>query len=149
MNLTKNFTLAQMTRSGTAARHGFDNSTSDPAIINNLRLLCKNILEPLYDYIEYPIQVTSGFRSQRLNKVIKGSKNSQHCFGQAADIVVDGSNSLIFYYILQYLPFDQLIWEFGNDDEPEWVHVSYSKKNRREALKSIRIKGKIKYIKYE
>jgi len=62
---------------------------------------------------------------------------------------VDGSNSLIFYYILQYLPFDQLIWEFGNDDEPEWVHVSYSKKNRREALKSIRIKGKIKYIKYE
>jgi len=93
------------------------------------------------------IRVSSGYRSPELNKLVKGSKSSQHCLGQAADLVVHGRNSDMFMFISQYLTFDQLIWEFGTDSEPDWVHVSYSDSgNKRQMLRAVKVNGKTKYI---
>jgi len=129
MNLTKNFTLQEMYKSTTAIRLGIDNTPSDIAI-NNLRLLCNNVLQPLRDHMDESIKVNSGYRSPDLNKKIGGSKSSQHCLGQAADISCGERTAEIYEYIKNNLIFDQIIWEFGNDDNPDWVHVSYSCNDR-------------------
>ena len=108
-------------------RLNIDN-TPDSNSILNMRLLCKNVLEPLRMIIDSPIIITSGFRSLRLNKAVGGSKPSQHCYGQAADILVKTMlPEHLFYTIIQYkLPFDKLILEFNS-----WVHISYSRHNNR------------------
>jgi hypothetical protein len=147
MNLTRNFTLAEMVHSTTAIRNNIDNTPKDIVIIRNLTNLCQKVLEPLRDHMDCSIRVSSGYRSPELNKLVKGSKSSQHCLGQAADIVVYGRNSEMFMFISQYLTFDQLIWEFGTDSEPDWVHVSYSDTgNKMQMLKAVKVNGKTKYI---
>lgn len=145
MNLTKNFTLQEMYKSTTAIRLGIDNTPSDIAI-NNLRLLCNNVLQPLRDHMDESIKVNSGYRSPDLNKKIGGSKSSQHCLGQAADISCGERTAEIYEYIKNNLIFDQIIWEFGDDDNPDWVHVSYSStKNRKQCLRAYKINNKTIY----
>lgn len=133
---SKYFTLTEMLESATARRLKINEQFNPPAeIVTNLELLCKNILDPLREQVG-AIIVTSGYRSPALNKAVKGAKSSQHMKGQAADIKgVNVSNAELFNQIQKLnLPFDQMIWEFGTDKEPAWVHVSYGALNRRQIL---------------
>lgn len=136
--ISKNFTLAELCNSAAAKRFGISNNPDDK-VIKNLELLAKNILQPIRDHFEKPIHVVSGYRSPGLNKKVGGASNSQHLIGQAVDIDNDNtdiSNAEIFNYIKENLKFDQLIWEFGNDESPDWVHVSYSAKPRKQILRA-------------
>jgi hypothetical protein len=134
-----------MSKSTTAIRLGIDNTPSD-IVITNLLELCEHVLQPLRDHIGESIKISSGYRSPKLNKKIGGSATSQHCFGQAADISCGERTAELFYYIKNNLIFDQLIWEFGDDSNPDWVHVSYSSiKNRKQCLRAKKVKGKTIY----
>lgn len=138
MHLTKNFTLEEMIRSGTAMRHGYKEQF-DPSeeVIFNLTRLCVNVLQPLRDHLGTPIFVSSGYRCPRLNKAVGGAKNSEHLTGCAADLQGLGnvSNRMLFEAIKKHIPeFSQLLWEFGDQDNPDWVHVSFSHHNKRQIL---------------
>ena len=136
--ISKNFTLAELCNSAAAKRFGINNNPDDK-VIKNLELLAKNILQPIRDHFDKAIHVVSGYRSPGLNKKVGGASNSQHLIGQAVDIDNDNtdiSNAEIFNYIKENLKFDQLIWEFGNDESPDWVHVSYSTKPRKQILRA-------------
>ncbi len=143
MNLTKNLTLAEVTKSTTAKRLGIDNQP-DEWTIENLRAVGECVFQPLRDAFGCPIYVSSGYRSPELNKAIGGSLRSQHIQGRALDLDADVfrgcSNGEIFRFILNNLTFDQLIWEFGDEDNPDWVHVSYVRDglNRGRCLKACR-----------
>lgn len=143
MNLSKNLTLAEVTKSTTAKRLGIDN-TPDEWTTENLRQVAINIFQPLREAFGCPIYVSSGYRSAELNTAIGGSSRSQHVEGRALDLDADvyGSctNSQIFNWIKENVEFDQLIWEFGDDDNPDWVHVSYVYDgiNRKRCLKACR-----------
>lgn len=143
-NLSENFTLEELTNSIAAKNLGIDNTP--PAIaIACLRSLAINVLQPARDFIEAPITVSSGYRSPQLNKVLGGAKKSQHITGEAADIVCF-DNSLLFNFIRNQLEFDQLIWEFGTDEQPDWIHVSYSMSaNRMEVLRAKKVGKKTVY----
>lgn len=130
--MTDNFTLNELTRSMTAKRLGIDNTPNCEQTLN-LKALVLKVLQPARDFLNKPITVTSGFRSDYLNRRIGGAKNSQHTTGEAADLMCS-DNKKLFLYIKTYLDFDQLIWEYGDDNQPEWIHVSYSKENRKEVL---------------
>jgi hypothetical protein len=149
--MTKHFTLAELTFSPTASKRGIDN-TPTPEQQQNLLNLCVHVLEPVRHFLREPLQITSGFRSEQLNKVIggatrNGKATSQHCEGKAADIVCRGRNAEIFKY-LKNLDVDQVIWEFGDNNEPDWVHVSWNgSSNRNEYLKAVKRNGKTQYIK--
>lgn len=135
MKLSKNLTLAEVTRSETAKRRNIDNIPTDEHI-ENLKILANNVFQPLRDYFGVPIYISSGYRSEALNKAIKGSKTSQHCKGEAIDIDNDNANNgvtnrHIFEYIRDHLKFDQLINEFPIKGNPSWVHVSFSKDQQR------------------
>ena len=142
--LSENFTLEELTNSIAAKNLGIDNTP--PAIaIACLRSLAINVLQPARDFIEAPITVSSGYRSPQLNKVLGGAKKSQHITGEAADIVCF-DNSLLFNFIRNQLEFDQLIWEFGTDEQPDWIHVSYSMSaNRMEVLRAKKVGKKTVY----
>lgn len=149
--MTKNFTEKELTKSITAKRLGIDNSPNDDQRVA-LKALCENILQPSRDRLGHPLIISSGLRGKKLNKAIGGSKTSQHMKGEAVDIDQDGSgspitNSYVFFDILHHSDFDQLIWEFGDDEEPDWVHVSYTKerKNRNQILIAYREDGKTRY----
>ena len=151
MKISPNLNLAEITRSDTAKRQGIDN-TPTAAHLENFKLLADKVFEPIRAHFGVPIFISSGYRSKALNDLIKGSSSSQHCKGQAIDIDMDGSNGevtnrMVFDFIKNKLDFDQLIWEFGTDFNPDWVHVSYTKdKNRKQKLKAIRTNGKTSYI---
>jgi len=129
MKLSKNLSLAEFTRSQTAKRKGLDN-TPDGDHLEAAKLLAENIFQPIRKHFKKAIFISSGYRSDALNKAIGGSTTSQHSKGEAIDIDMDGhpgpSNTEVFEYIKDNLQFDQLIWEFGNDEKPDWVHVSYN-----------------------
>ena len=143
MQLSKNLSLAEVTKSITANRLGIDN-TPDEWTTENLRQTAINIFQPLRDAFGCPIYVSSGYRSAELNTAIGGSRRSQHVEGRALDLDADVyggcTNSQIFNWIKENLEFDQLIWEFGDDDNPDWVHVSYVYDgiNRKRCLKACR-----------
>lgn len=144
--LSKNLTLKEFTRSRTASKEGIDNSPT-PEHLENARAIAKHIFQPLRDFYGKPIIITSGYRSAELNKAIGGSTRSQHSKGEALDLDTSSDNKLLFEYIKNHLPFDQLIWEFGNSDNPDWVHVSYKRnaRNRGEVLQAYREGGKVLY----
>lgn len=135
MQLSANFTLDEMIRSSTASRHGYkEQFTPGPEIVSNLTELCVHVLQPLRLYIKRPIFVSSGYRCPNLNKAVGGVKNSQHLTGEAADLqaVGDMENRELFESIKKSgIKFDQLIWEYGDQNNPDWVHVSYSKTHNR------------------
>ena len=151
MKLSKNLSLAEVTRSQTAKRLGIDN-TPDDWEIENLRAIAESVFQPLRDAVGHPIYVSSGFRCKLLNEAIGGALRSQHIQGRALDLDADVfgvcTNADIFRYILNNLEFDQLIWEFGDEDNPDWVHVSYVRDglNRGRCLKALRDdRGKVYY----
>lgn len=144
MNLSAHVTLAEFQDSSTATTHGINNKMNESQIAS-AKLLCENVFEPLRIYLNTPIKISSGFRSVQLNKMIKGSSTSQHTKGEAMDLQI-GANG--FFFIKDKLDFDQLIWEFGNDENPSWVHVSYSKINRKQVLKATKKNGKTIYSNY-
>lgn len=150
MQISEHLTLAELIRSESAKRNGITNMPP-PEHIANLKLLTENIFEPIRANFRCPILISSGYRSAELNAAIKGSsKTSQHSIGQAIDIDMDGTsygvdNEEIFYFIKDKLPFDQLIWEFGNDTNPDWVHVSYSDRHRKQVLKATKLNGITNY----
>jgi zinc D-Ala-D-Ala carboxypeptidase len=130
------FSRAELIRSARAEALGIPN-TPTAQHEQNLRALAWQILVPLRQAMSGPIQVTSGYRSKSLNKNVKGaSATSQHMLGQAVDLVTGGtfSNAAMFHYIRMYLPYDQLIWEYGTKQEPLWVHVSYRPNPRGKVL---------------
>jgi zinc D-Ala-D-Ala carboxypeptidase len=143
MKLSKNLTLKEVTKSDTANRLGIDN-TPEEFDIKNLRAIAEEVFQPLRDHFGVPLFVSSGFRSKKLNKAIGGSKYSQHMVGEALDIDADVygrvTNRELFMFIKENLIFDQLIWEFGDDDTPNWVHVSYKEKgqNRKQVKRAYR-----------
>lgn len=140
MRLTKNFSLEEMTASATAKRLGIDNSPKDRAIVLNLTVLCDKVLQPVRNRFG-AVTVTSGYRCDELNAAIHGSKTSQHPKGEAADIKLRNMREA-FNWIRENLEFDQLIWEYGNDNEPDWIHVSFSlSKNRKEVLRVDKVRG--------
>lgn len=150
MKLSDNLTLKEAIKSSTAIRLGIDN---EPTIehLENLKAIAQNVFQPIRKHFGVPIAVTSGYRSEALNAAIKGSSRSQHCKGEALDLDADVfggvSNREIFEYILDHIDYDQLIWEFGDNDNPDWVHVSYKKdgKNRGQVLRAVRNNGKVSY----
>lgn len=124
MQLSKNFSLEEMCESRTAREHGIVNQVVDAAHLNNLKVLCTKVLQPLRDEWGGPIRVTSGYRRPELNALMKGASTSQHMVGNAADLDVGGkSDNLKLFEIAATsgLPFDQLINEFDGD----WVHISH------------------------
>ncbi len=142
--LTDNFSLAELTQSITAANRGIDN-TPTAVVIMNLRALAQKVLQPAREHLGAPITVSSGYRSPKLNKVIGGAKHSQHKLGEAADIICE-NNGLVFNFIMNHLEFDQLIWEFGNEQQPQWIHVSFSRtQNRGEVLRAFKENSKTVY----
>lgn len=155
MKLSEHLSLAEVIRSETAKRKGISNMPTE-AHLENFKLLAEKVFEPTRNHFGNPIHISSGYRSEALNKAIGGSKTSQHCSGEAIDIDMDGSahgitNKMVFDYIKENLDFDQLIWEFGNDSNPDWVHVSYEStgKQRKQILRAIKKSGKTVYIPYK
>ena len=144
MNLSAHVTLAEFENSPTATTHGINNKMSESQIAS-AKLLCESVFEPLRIYLNTPIQISSGFRSLQVNRLIGGAKTSQHTKGEAMDLQI-GSKG--FNFIKDKLEFDQLIWEFGNDENPQWVHVSFSSKNRKKVLKATKKNGKTIYSNY-
>ena len=153
MKLSKTLSLKEMLKSRTASRLGISNS---PTVehIENMMELALNIFQPIRNYFDIPIYISSGYRSEALNTAIGGSKTSQHSKGEAIDIDRNGSNeptnAQIFDYIKNTLEFDQLIWEFGTDKNPNWVHVSYvnEEANRNRCLLAFKDENnKTKYAK--
>jgi len=148
--ISKHISYKEATRSATALRLGIDNKPNEYHL-QNMEMVAKKVFEPLREAVDAPIKINSFYRCEELNKAIGGSSKSQHCQGRAIDIDdIYGhvSNAYMYYYIKDNLDFDQLIWEFGTNDSPDWVHVSYvdEDSNRKRCLKAIRENGKTKYI---
>lgn len=143
MKLSKNLSLAEVTKSTTAKRLGIDN-TPDEWVTENLKKVAEHIFQPVRDHFGKPIYVSSGYRGPELNRAIGGSQRSQHMEGRALDLDADVyggcANSEIFEWIRENLEFDQMVWEFGDSINPDWVHVSYVHDgvNRKRCLKACR-----------
>ena len=147
--ISQHISYKEGTRSTTAIRRGIDN-TPNKEQLDNMRLIAEKIFEPLRTHIGGPIKINSFFRCPELNTAIGGSKTSQHCKGQAIDIddtYGKATNAEMYYFIKDHLDFDQMIWEFGDDDNPDWVHISYvsPEENRNRCLKAYKENGKTKY----
>jgi hypothetical protein len=152
MKLSAHFALSEFTRSESAKREGLDN-TPTAEHLENLKTLCEKVLEPIRERYG-SINISSGYRGKMLNHFIGGSVSSDHCLGRAADIDMDDSgtgvtNTEVFNYIKDNLDYDQLIWEFGTKEKPDWVHVGYrGKDNRKQTLRATKVNGKSHYSPY-
>jgi len=149
MKISDHITYAEAIHSNTAKRKSIDN-TPNKAQVEAMKLLAEKIFEPLRKWVGGPIKVNSFFRSEALNEAIGGTSSSQHCKGQAIDIDdVYGrkTNADMYHWIQMNLDYDQMIWEFGTDMQPNWIHVSYvsEEKNRNKCLKAYKEHGRTKY----
>ena len=147
--ISKHVSYKEGVYSNTATRRGIDNTPNDEQL-DNMELIANEVFEPLRMWVDGPIKINSFFRSPDLNTAIGGSHKSQHCKGQAMDIddvFNKATNAEMYHFIKENLDFDQIIWEFGNDDNPDWVHVSYVSEddNRRRCLKAYKENNKTKY----
>jgi len=149
MNLSTNFTLKELTKSDTATRLGLDN-TPDEETIENLKLLCEKVLQPVREHFGKPVTINSGYRSPESNAAVGGSKTSDHCKGQACDLEIEGvSNPDLAQWIMDNLEYTQLILEFYTQGQPNsgWVHVSYDPNNlKKQELTATKIAGKTTYL---
>lgn len=155
MKISNNLTLAEVIKSNTAIRRGIDNTPTD-AHIENLKYLAEKVFQPIREHFGCPIFVSSGYRSKGLNEAIGGSQTSFHSHGMALDLDMDGragdvNNEDIFYYIKNNLQYTELIWEFGTEDRPDWVHVAIAKgrEDEKNAKIAYREEGKTKYKKWD
>ena len=135
--------------SRTATRLDIDNNPDDRQI-SNMETIADEVFEPLRMWVGGPIKINSFFRSPKLNTAIGGSSKSQHCHGQAIDLddtYGRATNAEMYEFIKEHLDFDQIIWEFGDEDNPDWVHVSYvsAQENRKRCLLAYKEKGKSRY----
>ena len=148
--ISKHISNREGVYSRTAERLDINNVPNDDQL-RLMEIVAEKVFEPLREWVNGPIKINSFFRCKKLNTAIGGSRSSQHMKGQAMDIddtfgVV--TNSDMYNYIKNNLDFEQLIWEFGDDDNPNWLHVSYvsPEKNRNRCLKAYREQGKSKYM---
>lgn len=149
MRISKHISYKEATQSQTAVRKGINNEP-DAYQLQNMQVLAEKVFEPLREHFGVPIAINSFFRSQKLNKAIGGAAGSQHTQGRAIDIddTLGGvSNKQMFDWIRENLDYDQLIWEFGNNSNPDWVHISYvsESENRKRVLKASKKNGKTVY----
>jgi len=149
MQLTENFSLHELTKSETALRLNLDN-TPDEDTIDSLRLLAQKVLQPVRDHYGMGVKVNSGYRSPESNAAVNGSKSSDHCKGQAADIEIPSvPNAELAQWIMYNLDYTQLILEFYTPGIPDsgWVHVSYDPNNlKKQELTAMKVDGKTQYI---
>jgi len=149
MNLTRNFTLHEMTKSETALRYGMANDPSQTEI-DNLRILCEEVLQKVRDYYGMGVKVNSGFRHPLVNAKVGGSSASDHCKGMASDIEIPGvANADLAQWIADNCQFRQLILEFYTPGVPDsgWVHVSYDPNDlKKQVLTATKKDGKIVYL---
>ena len=148
--ISQHISEKEATKSITALRLGIDNTPNGTAI-QNMKILAEKVFEPLRAWVGGAIKITSMYRSPDLCLALNSKVSSQHCKGQAVDIDdVYGhkTNAEMFKFIKDKLSFDQMIWEFGNETNPDWIHVSYvsEEKNRNRVLKAVKVDGKTKYI---
>jgi len=149
MKISDHITYAEAIHSNTAKRKGIDNTPSQTQV-DAMKLLAEKVFEPLRKWVGGPIKVNSFFRSIVLNEKIGGVSSSQHCKGQAIDIDdVYGrkTNADMYHWIQMNLDYDQMIWEFGTDMQPNWIHISYvsEEENRNKCLKAYKEHGRTKY----
>jgi len=149
MKISDHITYAEAIHSNTAKRKGIDNTPSQTQV-DAMKLLAEKIFEPLRKWVGGPIKVNSFFRSVTLNEAIGGVASSQHCKGQAIDIddvYSYKTNAEMYKWIQENLDYDQMIWEFGTDTQPNWVHISYVSKeeNRNKCLKAYKEHSRTKY----
>lgn len=150
--LSEHLSIAELTRSESAKRLGLSNMPTEEHL-DNLKKLADNIFEPIRNHFRCPILISSGYRSQGLNNAIGGVKGSDHLKGMAIDIDMDNTpngvtNKMIFDYIKNNLKFRQLIWEFGDSENPDWVHISYNENDlKNEILIATKHNGKTNYKK--
>ena len=147
--ISKHISYKEGVYSNTATRRGINNDPNDEQL-NNMELIAEKVFEPLREWVNGPIKINSFFRSPELNTAIGGSATSQHCKGQAMDIddtFGKATNAEMYHLIKENLDFDQMIWEFGDDDNPNWVHISYvsEDKNRNRCLLAYKENKKTKY----
>ena len=137
--ISKHISYNEGVRSATATKLKIDNKPTDD-ILKKMVVVAEEVFEPLREWAKHPINVNSFYRSPKLNTALKGSLTSSHMSGEAIDISTLGkkTNGELFEYIKEKLEFDQLIWEFGNDENPRWIHVSYKNKkdNRKDVLRA-------------
>ena len=150
--ISEHISEKEATKSVTALRLGIDNTPNGNAL-GNMKLLAHWLFEPLREWVGGPIKITSFYRSPELCVAIGSKTSSQHTCKNGAAIDIDDvygykTNAEMFYYIKEHLDFDQMIWEFGNEENPDWLHISYvsESKNRNKILKAVRHDGKNKYI---
>ena len=148
--ISKHVSYREGVYSRTADRLGLKNDPTEEHLAN-MKLLSEKIFEPLRDHVGGPIKINSFNRGPKLNAAIGGSAKSQHCNGQAIDIDDTfgyATNAEMYKWIKENLDFDQMIWEFGDDKNPNWVHVSYvsKDKNRNRCLKAYKENNKTKYM---
>jgi hypothetical protein len=155
MKLSEHLDLSEVVRSESAKRKGISNMPTAEHIAN-FKILAEKVFEPIREHFRCPIHISSGYRSKELNQAVGGSSSSQHCTGQAIDVDMDGTpngvtNRMVFDYIKDNLEFDQLIYEFGDSNNPDWVHVSYSAtgNQRKQILRASRVNGKTTYSPYK
>ena len=147
--ISKHISYKEATFSQTATRKDID-TTPHEEVLCRMQAVAENIFEPLRAHVGGPIKINSFYRSINLNVAIGGVKSSQHTRGEAMDIddtFGHMSNKEMFEFIKDELDFDQLIWEFGNDNNPAWIHVSYvsNENNRKRILKASKQQGKTVY----
>jgi len=149
MNLSANFSLKELTKSDTATRLGIDNTPNEETI-DNLKTLCDKVLQPVREHFGKSVTINSGYRSPESNAAVGGSKTSDHCKGQAADIEIDGvPNPALAQWIMDNLDYTQLILEFYTQGIPDsgWVHVSYDPNNlKKQELTAVKVAGKTQYL---
>ncbi len=149
--LSKHVSLHEGVYSRTAERLGIKNDPTDDHLLNMITI-SEKVFEPLREHVGGPIKINSFYRGPELNKAIGGSSKSQHCHGQAIDIddtFGHATNAEMYKWIKENLSFDQMIWEFGTDKNPNWVHISYvsDDKNRNRCLKAYKDENnKTKYM---
>jgi zinc D-Ala-D-Ala carboxypeptidase len=150
--ISKHISEKEATKSVTALRLGIDNTPNGTAL-NNMKILAEKVFEPLREWVGGPIKINSFYRSPDLCVAIGSKVSSQHTCKNGAAIDIDDiyghkTNKEMFEWIKENLDFDQLIYEFGNEENPDWLHISYvdEEKNRNRILKAVRDDGKTKYI---
>ena len=151
--ISKHVSYKEATHSATAVRRNLDN-TPNKEQLQCMKDIAENLFEPLRKWVGGPIKINSFFRGEPVNKAIGGSTRSQHMKGQAMDIDDTfgyKTNAEMYYYIKDNLDFDQMIWEFGDDKNPNWVHISYvtHRPNRKKLTIAYKENGRTKYINKE
>jgi len=148
--ISKHISYHEGTYSRTGERRDLDN-TPNKDQLKCMKEVAENLFEPLREWVGGPIKINSFFRGEPVNTAIGGSRKSQHMKGQAIDIddtFGHKTNAEMYYYIKNNLDFDQMIWEFGTDKNPNWLHISWvsHRPNRKKLTIAKKVNGKTKYI---